>query len=211
MVDTPTTLQPTKPPSPHRRSRGPLIALVVLGVIGLAAIGFLVADLGDDPPPSELSTPSAPPSTGPTTTVDPQVATKSEIVDAYRQSYEAFVAVASDPTGQFDDPRLTDHKKGTALAASQLAIRRLRADGQVLNLDQLEMNPVVVELGPDRAEVEDCGVDVSGIVDQDTGEVIEAAGPPEPKLVTATFELFEGVWMQTSLTDTESPCVPSGS
>jgi hypothetical protein len=116
-----------------------LIALVVLGVIGLAAIGFLVVNLGDDPPPSELSTPSAPPSTGPTTTVDPQVATKSEIVDAYRQSYEAFVAVGSDTTGQFDDPSLSRRMKGTALAAAQLSIRKWRADGHVLQVTELEM------------------------------------------------------------------------
>ncbi len=81
----------------------------------------------------------------------------------------------------------------------------------MLEVTQLERNPRVVELGPDTAVVEDCGIDVSGIADQDTGEVIEPAGPPEGKLVTATYELFDGVWMQNSFTDTKRPCVPPSS
>jgi hypothetical protein len=71
MVDIRTHPNPP-PPSPYRRSRGSLIALVALALIGVGAVVFLVADAGDDAPPAKLATtPSAVPTTGPTTTLDP--------------------------------------------------------------------------------------------------------------------------------------------
>jgi hypothetical protein len=160
----------------------------------------------EEPPPTSSGETSIP-----TTTLDPEEATKAEIIDAYRQSFEAFVAVASDPNGQLDDPRLAQHTKGTALTAAQLSIRKWRADGHVMKVTQLELNPRVVELGPDTAVVEDCNIDVSALVDQDTGEVVIPAEPPEPDLVTATYELSEGVWMQNGFKDPEDPCVLPGS
>jgi hypothetical protein len=184
--------------------------LVVLMAALLAGCGSADGDGGltiEDPPPTS----SGEATSIPTTTLDPEEAAKAEIIDAYRQSREALVAVASDPNGQVEDPRLPQYKKGTALAAAQLSIRKLRADGHVLEVTQLELNPEVVELGPDTAVVEDCTIDVSALVDQDTGEVIEPAGPHEPDLVTATYELFEGVWMQNGFKDPEDACVPAGS
>ena len=210
MVDlrtAPPPQPPPRPPSPYRRSRGRFIGLLVLLAVGVGAVVFLVVTAGDEAPPSEFVT-SPTPTTAPPTTLDPEAATRAEIIEAYRQSRAAFVAIASDPNGQVDDPRLPQYKKGTALAAAQLSIRKLRADGHVLKVTRLELNPKVVELGPDTAVVEDCTIDVSALVDQDTGEVIEPAGPPEPDLVAVTYELFEGVWMQNGFKDLEGSCVP---
>lgn len=183
--------------------------LVVLMAALLAGCGSADGDGGltiEDPPPTSSGETSIP-----TTTLDPEEATKAEIIDAYRQSRAAFVAVASDPNAQRDDPRLAQYKKGTALTAAQLSIRKWRADGHVLDVTQLELNPRVVELGPDTAVVEDCTIDVSALADQDTGEVVIPAEPPEPDLVTATYELSEGVWMQNGFKDPEDPCVLPGS
>jgi hypothetical protein len=207
MADLRTPLRASRPPSPYRRSRGPFIALMVLLAVGVGAVVFLVTTAGEDTQP-ELSTGPAPTSTvGSTTTVDPEAAIKAEIITAYRQSWDAFIAVGSDPNGRADDPRLSERKKGTALAASQLVIRKWRADGHVLESSRLELNPTVVELGPDTAVVEDCLIDVSGLVDQDSGEVIEAPGPPELAMATVNYELVNGVWMQNSFTDEGRPCV----
>ncbi len=201
-----------QPPSPYRRSLTPLIALVVLGVIGVGAVAFLVANSGGDAPPAELATtPSVAPTTGPTTTLDPDAATKAEIIKAYRQSYDAFVAVASDPNGDPEDPRLEEHKVGNALLATQLGIRKLRDDGHVLVVTQNERNPRVVELGPDTAVVEDCGIDVSGVADEETGEIVIPAGPAEGSLVRTTYRVVDGVWKQNSFKDTKQSCVPPGS
>ncbi len=52
--------------------------------------------------------------------------TKAEIEESYRQSSSIVVEIASDPNGQPDDPRLTQYKRSTALAAAQLSIRKLR-------------------------------------------------------------------------------------
>ncbi len=183
--------------------------LVVLMAALLAGCGSADGDGGltiEDPPPTSSGETSIP-----TTTLDPEEATKAEIIDAYRQSRAAFVAGASDPNAQRDDPRLAQYKKGTALTAAQLSIRKWRADGHVMEVTQLELNPRVVELGPDTAVVEDCNIDVSALVDQDTGEVVIPAEPPEPDLVTATYELSEGVWMQNGFKDPEDPCVLPGS
>ena len=198
---------PPRPPSPYRRSRGRFIGLLVLLAVGVGAVVFLVVNAGDDAPPSEFVT-SPTPTTAPPTTLDPEAATKAEIEEAYRQSWDAFVAVASDPNGQMEDPRLSQRMRGTALAAAQLAVRKYRADGHVLKVRELELNPSVVELGPDTAVVKDCLIDVSSLVDPRTGEVIEPAGPPEPKVAVATYELFRGVWMQNSFKSTGETCVP---
>ncbi len=185
--------------------------LVVLVALALAGCGSADGDGGltlEDPP----STSSVQPvEITPEEELDPEAAIKAEIVAAYHQSFDASVAVASDPNGQPDDPRLAQHTIGNALLASQLSIGKLRSDGHVLEVTRLEMNPEVVELGADTAVVEDCGIDVSGIADQDTGEIIVPAGPPEGKLVVATYRLIDGVWMQNSFKNTERPCVPPGS
>jgi hypothetical protein len=214
MADLRTTPRPADAPAlpPYRRSRGPFIALLVLLAVGVATVVFLLVTAGDDDVPSQsVGTPATPTTPPPPTTLDPDAATRAEIEDAYRQSRDAFVAVASDPNARLDDPRLAKHKKGTALAAAQLSIRKLRSDGHVLQVIRLESNPRVVELGPDTAVVEDCGIDVSAIVDHETGEVVVPAGPPEPQLNRATYELFQGVWMQNSFKAAQGPCAPPGS
>ena len=209
MADLRTTPRPADTPAlpPYRRSRGPFIALLVLLVVGVAAVVFLLVTAGDDDVPGQsVGTPATPTTPPPPTTLDRDAAMKAQIEDAYRQAYEGFVAVASDPNAQLDDPRVTQFKKGTALAAAQLAIRKFRAEGDVLRIDRLELHPRVVALGPDTARVEDCNIDVSALVDQDTGEVVVAPGPPEPTLVIADFELVDGRWMQSTFTDTKQPC-----
>jgi hypothetical protein len=209
MADLRTTPRPADTPAlpPYRRSRGPFMALLVLLAVGVAAVVFLVVTAGDDDVPNQsVGRPATPTTPPPPTTLDPEAATKTEIEDAYRQSWDGFVAVASDPSGQLDDPRLMRHTKGPALAAAQLAIRKYRAEGRVLKADRLELHPRVVALGPDTARVEDCNIDVSALVDQDTGEVVVPAGPPEATLVIADFDLVDGRWMQSTFTDTKQPC-----
>lgn len=209
MADLRTPLRASRPPSPYRRSRGPFIALMVLLAVGVATGVFLVATAGKDSRPALSTTPTSTPTVG-ATTADPTAAIKAEIIAAYRQSFEATVALASDPSGQFDDPRLSQRKSGTALAAAQLAIQKLRADGDVLEVTRLELNPTVVELGPNTAVVEDCNIDVSAVVDQRTGDIVEPAGPAQPVLNVAEYELVEGMWMQTSFKAEERECVLPG-
>ncbi len=200
------------PPPPYRRSNGPRIVLAILVFVGLAAVGVIVFNALDEPAKVELGPKSGVPTApAPNTPVDPEAATKAEIIGAYRQAFESAIAIASDPEGQFDDPGLVRYKSGTALAAAQLAIQKLRADGDVLQVTQLELNPKVVELGPSTAVLEDCAIDVSAIVDQETGVAVVPAGPPEPELNVATYELVGGVWMQKSFKAAQGPCVPAGS
>ncbi len=200
---------PAPAPPPYRRSRGPFIALVLILIVGVAAVVFLfVAGDEESSPNAPVTSPSAPTTAAATTMLDPEATTKAQIESAYRQSWDAFIAVASDPNGQVDDARLSERTRGDALSAAKLAIRRLRGDGQVLRVTQLELNPEVVELGPDTAVVEDCAIDVSGIIDAASGVVIVPAGPPEPKLIVATYEFVNGTWMQNGFTDTKQPCAP---
>ena len=210
MADLRTPTRPSHSPPPYRRTKGPLIALVILGVIGSAAVAVIVANALDEPERVELGTEPSEPATpaASSTTVDPQAATKAEIIAIYRKAWEAYVAVASDPNGQPEDPRLGEHTVGNALLASQLSIRKWRAEGHVLDVERLELHPEVVELGRDTAVIEDCSIDVSGLVDAETGEVVTSSGPPEATLSTATFRLVDGVWMQNGFTDRKQTCVP---
>jgi hypothetical protein len=211
MLRTAPSPEPPPPARPYRRSRGPFIALMVLLAVGVAAAVFLVFAGNNDAPPEAATGPSTPSTAPPATTVDPEAATKAEIETAYREAFNAFVAVGSDLNGQPNDPRLAEGTKGAALAAAQLSIRKWRADGHVLKVHQLDMNPRVVELGPNTAVVEDCGIDVSALLDGRTGEVVEPAGPPEAELNVATFELVNGVWMQDTFANAQGPCEPAES
>ena len=213
MADLRTPTHPSPSPPPYSRTRGPLIALVILGVIGLVAVAVIVVNLLEDPAPVELGTgptvSTAP--DAPSTPVDPKAATKAEIITAYREAWAAFVALASDPNGQPDDPRLAEHTVGNSLLAGQMSVRKLRDEGHVLDVKRMELHPKVVELGSDTAVIEDCSIDVSGVVEAETGEVIKAPGPPEPTLNTATFRLVDGEWMQNDFTDGKQACVPGDS
>ena len=178
-------------------------------VIGLAAVGVIVFNALDGPAKVELGTESGVP-TAPalSTPVDPEAATKADIIAAHHQSWDAFLSVAGDPTGQPEDDRLGKRTVGNALLASQLSIRKLRAEGHVLDVQRMELHPEVVELGPDTAVVEDCSIDVSGVVDADTGEMVTPPGPAQATLNIATYRLVDGVWMQNTFTDGKQACLP---
>ena len=208
----PTTTLPGQPP---RRSRATAL-FVVLAVLALAAGAVVVVNLtrgsdaesGRKGPDNALGSPSAPASTVAT---DPQAATKAAILDAYRQAFDAFLAVASDPAGSPEDPRLSQHKIGNALLGAQVTITRLRKDGHVYR-GGVEVHPTVVELTADTAVVADCGIDTVSVVDARTGQVVTPPGPPDVGSAgTATYRLINGVWMQNTFKDEKRSCVPPAS
>ncbi|MGI8778093.1 MAG: hypothetical protein ACR2LJ_12115 [Acidimicrobiales bacterium] len=192
-----------------RRSRTTIV-LVVLVVLALAAAAVVVFNLtrGDGIEATKATGSPAPPT--PTTMFDPQAATKAAIQDAYRQSFDAFVAIASDPAGSPDDPRLSQHTIGNALAASQLTILKLRRAGQVY-VGRVEVHPSVVELTADTATVVDCGIGDVAVVEVATERVVTPAGPPVGAAATATYRLINGVWMQNTYKDEKRTCAPAAS
>jgi hypothetical protein len=212
MVDlqSPPRRSPGLPP--RRRPRPGVVALAVVIVAGLAAIGMLIAGADDEPTKTEPlgTTATSAPAPSPTS-ANPQAATKAEILAAYRQSFDAFVAVASDPNGKPTDPRLEEHTIGNALLAGQVAIDRLRKAGHVYQ-GSIELHPVVVELTGDTAVVEDCSIDRLGVVNAATGEVVTPIDTePSGGLARATYKLINGVWMQNGFKDLKQPCVPAPS
>lgn len=144
------------------------------------------------------------------TTVDPDAATKSAVIAAYRSSFDQFVAVASDPAGRPEDPRLAEHTVGNALAARQAFVFRLRKVGQKFT-GAVELHPRVRELSAATATVADCNIDRTATVEVATGKVVS---PPatEGSEVTAKLRLdASGVWKQYDFTDEKRPCVPPAS
>ncbi|MCA1707408.1 MAG: hypothetical protein LC808_30735 [Actinobacteria bacterium] len=209
-----TAPAPIYPGDPPRRSRLMLlvVAMAVLAIVAAAVV--IVNRTGDDAGDvtaarSEgASATTAVPT--PTTAADPQAATRKAIDDAYRQSFDAFVAIASDPKGSPDDPRLSRHKIGNALLASQITIQSLRNAGHVY-VGRAELHPTVVELTADTAVVADCSLDQFATVEVATGRVVEPAGPATASAATATYRLINGVWMQNSFKDEKRSCVPPAS
>jgi hypothetical protein len=137
-----TAPAPIYPGDPPRRSRTTLL-VVVFTLVALAAAAVVVVNLTKDDDgrvATATNRQEAPAASTPTTAADPQAATKAAIVAAYRQSFDAFVAVASDPNGSPDDPRLSQHKIGNALLASQISIKRLRDAGQI-SAGRVEVHP----------------------------------------------------------------------
>lgn len=195
------------PPQPPRKSRPGVVVAVGVMVAVAAVAGVALLTAGGDPASEEplgVATTLAP---APSTTVDPQATTKANILAAYRQSFDAFIAVGSDPNGRTDDPRLEQHMVGNALLAAQISIQRLRDAGDIYE-GTVEVHPSVVELTEDTAVVQDCGFDRLSVVDVETGEVVVPQGPAEANLATATYRLIDGVWMQNTFTDQQRTCVP---
>ncbi len=202
----PTVVLPGDAPRRNRTT----IVLVVLVLLCLAAAAVVVVNLtrGDSSAATKANgNPTGPPpGSAPTTVFDPQAAAKAAIVDAYRQSFEAVVAVASEPNGSPDDPRLSQHKIGNALLGAQASITRLRKAGQV-DRGTVQVHPAVTELTADTAAVQDCSADMAYVVDVRTGEVVTPAGPPGVgSASTATFKLINGVWMENTFKDEKRSC-----
>ncbi|MDQ6839166.1 MAG: hypothetical protein M3137_12760 [Actinomycetota bacterium] len=202
----PTVVLPGDAPRRNRTT----IVLVVLVALCIAAAAVVAFNLtrGDSSAATKATGSPVPPASGvvPTTVFDPQAATKAAIVDAYRQSFAGFVAVASDPNATPDDPRLSAHTVGNALLASQQSITRLRKAGQVFR-GTVEVHPSVTEFTADTATVVDCSADMAYVVDGASGQVVEPAGPPGVgSASTATFRLLNGVWMQNTFKDEKRSC-----
>ena len=198
---------------PHRNRT--TVVVVVLVALCLVAGAVVVVNLTRDTGSGSVTEVGRKPAVStapaaPTSAPDPQATTKAAILDAYRQSFDAYVAVASDPNGSPDDPRLSQHKIGNALLASQISIKRLRNAGQVL-VGRAELHPTVAELTPDSAVVTDCSLDQFATVEVATGRVVEPAGPPTAGAATTTYRLVNGVWMQNGFKDEKRSCVPPAS
>lgn len=208
-VQSPPKLPPPTGLPPRPRYSRKLVAALVLVIVGaLVGIGVLLS-VDDNSSSTSAPLPTSEPGIGTPSTADPDADTKAAIIAAYRQSFDAFIAVASDPNGQPTDPRLEEHTVGNALLASQASIDRLRKAGHVYR-GTIELHPVVVELTTDTAVVEDCNIDRLSVVHAVTGEVI-TRGDPEPNgsLARATYRLVGGVWMQDGFKDLKQPCVPA--
>lgn len=200
-------------PGDQRRRNRTTVLLVVLITLVLIAAAVVVVNLTRDTDAGSVTRggPSPSPSVAPTAPADPQAATKAAILDAHRKSTDAFVAIASDPSGSPDDPRLSQHKTGNALAASQVTIIRLRQAGHV-DRGTVEVHPKVIELTGDTAVVADCSFDRVWVVDARTGEVVTPAGPTDVgAAATATYRLIDGVWKQNTFKDEKRSCVPPAS
>ena len=203
-----TVILPGEPP---RRTRTTLLAVLIVAALVAIAVMVVVNVTGDGSGPVATQVGDTPPAsvaTSPTLPADPQAATKAAVVAAYRQSFDAFVAVGSDPKGSPDDPRLSQHTIGNALLASQITIKRLRDAGQVY-AGRVEVHPTVVELTAATAVVADCGVGDLAVVENATGRVVKPAGPPVGAASTATYRLIDGKWMQNTFKDEKRSCEPA--
>lgn len=198
----------TLPGGPPRRSHSRLL-LAVIAVVAVGT-GLVVAasQLGGhdaDVATTATQEPSAAPSV--TTPFDPQAATKAAVIAAYTQSYKAIIVVGKEAAPNPNDPRLSQHTSGPALAAVQRAIADNNSKGLVYFGDA-ELHPTIIELGPDTATVVDCSIDQTGLRDRRTGAIVEDGGPAKGGASTAKLRLEAGVWKVTDFKDEKRSCVP---
>lgn len=95
---------------------------------------------------------------------------QAEVLASYRASWDAFTVAADPPNPEY--PALAEFKTGTALAVAQQSLTRYRERGQVVR-GNTELNPRVISVTSLRAEVEDCVLDQSALLDV-SGRVVEA-------------------------------------
>lgn len=205
-----STPAPIMPGDASRRPRTglALVVVLVLVVAGLAAAVAFTRE-GDDAVSTE-TTPqvTAPAGSTPATTLppDPQAATKATVIDAYRQSMDDYVAVGKDLNAKATDPRLAQHKTGTALQAVQQSLAADKGRGYVLR-GIITVHPTITDLQATRAVLVDCNVDRLEVVEASTGRVVTPAGT-EAYAATVEMILENGVWKVNHFKDEKRTCVP---
>ena len=186
-----------------------LAALVALIGLVAGAIVFTRGDAGEEQFPlgGPAASASSAPATAPTT-VDPQAATKAQVIRAYRAAWDEFLAVARDAKATADDDRLRAHHTGDSLATRQLALVK-RKSGDEIYVGEVRLNPAVIELSSETATIRDCVDDATGTVDVNTREVVEPA-TRVIKTAIVKMKLVGGVWKQANYVSEETPCTPAG-
>lgn len=184
------------------------MAAVILVVAAAVAVR-ITSDDGSDvaPIPSNGGTPTSAASTAPATTLDARGAAKAAVIDAYRKSYQGYIAVGKEVSPNPNDPRLIQYSTGTALLAKQKALADNKAKGLILSGDA-ELHPTVIELATDAATVVDCAIDRTGLIDARTGSTVVGAGKGEGGAITAKLTLEGGAWKVSSFKDEKRTCVP---
>lgn len=185
-----------RPPWPA----GVWVGVVLVVLIAMVAIGLLLRPGKDATPPKPLP---------PSTTVDPQAAVKEAILDAYRKSWNDFVAVGSDAAATADDNRLRENTTGDVLAQRQLALVKRKAQGEVYR-GTFEFHPTVIALTSDTASIRDCNFDRVVVVNSQTGQQVTPLDT-QPSWVTTTMKLEGGVWKQATVIDEKTACAPAAS
>lgn len=130
--------------------------LLVILVSALALAGVACSSDGADPAPSTSSSPSSNGSTGPSSTVNPEEATRAVVLAGWRGYWAAYDEAASraDP----DWPALSRYMTGNALKEVQVYLVGLKAEGLV-ERGGLELRPQVASVGGGTAVVRDCLTD----------------------------------------------------
>jgi hypothetical protein len=187
-----------------------LVVVVAVLILAAGAVGAVLI-LGDDDSDVVgsttqstsvvVTTPSTP------TTLDAQAQARAAVIEAYKKSYQGFIAVGKETLPNPIDPRLTDYSTGTALVAKQRALADNKSKGLVLTGDA-ELHPTVIELGSDTATVVDCAIDRTGLADARTGAVAVGPGNGEGGALTAKLIREGGAWKVTSFKDEKRSCVP---
>lgn len=208
-IRTSTPARTTPSGEPHRRpgSRAIVILVAVL-ILAAGAVGAVLILSDDESDVGTTTQPTVAPVTTPTpTTVDAQAQGRAAVIDAYKKSYEGYIAVAKEVSPSPNDPRLTQFSTGTALIAKQRALADNKGKGLVL-IGDAKLHPTVIELGPDAATVVDCAIDTTGLADARTGAVVVGAGPAEGGAITAKLTREGGVWKVANFKDEKRSCVP---
>lgn len=165
------------------------VALLATSLLGSAACG----DDGDEPAEAD---------TDQTTEVDPESAAEAEVIEAYEATWLNLIE-AGDPADP-ESASLDDHTTGQTLENFRSYLERIAAEGVVVR-GTYEFDAEVVELGDDRAVVEDCGFDQMEGVLAATGEVVEPFDDERDGLV-AELVYEESAWKVTTITDDPQVC-----
>lgn len=208
---------PPGPTPPERTHRGRWPVILILGalVAAVVLVGGAIAWSSRNtaetkgPPIGTEGMPKLPAPITTATTVDPQAATKAEVLSAYRAAWDETLAVGRDAKATADDNRLRAHMTGNSLAVLQLALVKFKAHNEVY-VGDVTLHPSVMELSSDTATIRDCLEDATGGVDATTGEIVEPATRVVTTL-TVTMKLVGGVWKQSEYRDEKVPCTPAAS
>ena len=224
-IEPPQTGGPHQPGPPDQPAGGSgggpgaaiYITLAILAVIAVAVAGFVVTrgDSAEDgsgqvPAGGPVTTARVAAPTVPTvpTTVDPEAATKAEVIAAYRAAWDDYLIVGRDPKATADDDRLRAHRTGTSLVVVQKTLLEMKANDEVFDGEVNLLSPTVTELTPSQASIIDCVEDATGSVDAVTGARV-APATRVVKRAKVTMKKIGGVWKQSNYTSEDAMCAAS--
>jgi hypothetical protein len=181
-----------------------VVLAVMAGACSLSGAGS-IKPLGAGTTRPTSNSPTSTITAASTSTTDPTVAERQAVLDTYRASWAAGLAIAADSNGNPNDPALAQSTADPLLTVLRANLAGLRRN-HLTEVGPYTLNPVIVNLTTSSAAIEDCLHDQTDQVNVLTGVHTPPIYPNV--LYEATVTLTAAGWRVTDRYQKANTCAP---